>query len=281
MIAKFSPQETVASLQEIEADVAKGQSSADDIARSLLDVTSEIDARIAENTKLLTTSPSLDVLYRLKLAWRKFSVRLSVAEVELTRHAASMEEQLARVDQLNKTWQATFQSAKQPQTPPPVLERVQIVVDSVERTRQATESGQEHILTLQSHLSEEEARVRRALSSIDRAENQALQNIFVRDSQPLWSLETSLAAEWQKQRNESFRNSRPPSRPALCKQRVRPPRSPQAPTPTLGQWKLNYWLSVKYSKIFGVELISSSRAPTSCWGCLGIRSCPSRVFSLS
>ena len=113
-------------------------------------MTSEIDARIAEDTRLLTTSPSLDVLYRLKLAWRNFSVRLSVSEVELTRHAASMEEQLARVDQLNKTWQATLQSAKQPQTPPPVLERVQIVVDSVERTRQATESGQEHILTLQS-----------------------------------------------------------------------------------------------------------------------------------
>jgi len=184
-------QSALASLQEIEADVAKDQSSADGIARNLLDVTSEIDARIAEDTRLLTTSPSLDVLYRLKLAWRNFSVRLSVSEVELTRHAASMEEQLARVDQLNKTWQATLQSAKQPQTPPPVLERVQSVVDSIERTRQATESGQEHILALQSHLSEEEARVRRALSSIDQAENRALQNIFVRDSQPIWSLETS------------------------------------------------------------------------------------------
>jgi hypothetical protein len=173
-------QSALASLQEIEADVAKDQSSADGIARNLLDVTSEIDARNADDTKLLTSSPSLDVLYRLKLAWRNFSVRLSVSEVELTRHAASMEEQLARVDQLNKTWQATLQSAKQPQTPPPVLERVQSVVDSVGRTRQATESGQEHILTLQSHLSEEEARVRRALSSIDRAENRALQNIFVR-----------------------------------------------------------------------------------------------------
>jgi potassium-dependent mechanosensitive channel len=197
-------QSALASLQEIEADVAKDQSSADGIARNLLDVTSEIDARNADDTKLLTSSPSLDVLYRLKLAWRNFSVRLSVSEVELTRHAVSIEEQLARVDQVNKTWQATLQSAKQPQTPPPVLERVQSVVDSVERTRQATESGQEHILTLQSHLSEEEARVRRALSSIDRAENRALQNIFVRDSQPIWSLETSLAAEWEKQSDESF-----------------------------------------------------------------------------
>jgi potassium-dependent mechanosensitive channel len=36
------------------------------------------------------------------------------------------------------------------------------------------------------------------------AENRALQNIFVRDSQPIWSLQTSLGTEWQKQSDESF-----------------------------------------------------------------------------
>jgi potassium-dependent mechanosensitive channel len=197
-------QSAVASLQEIEADVSKDQSSADEIARTLLQLTNEIDSRIDEDTKLLTTSPSLDVLYRLKLSWRNFAVRLSVLEVGLTRYATSMEEQLARVDQLNKNWQATLQSAKQPQTPPAVLQSVQSVVDSVERTRQAAEAGQDHVLTLQSQLSEEQARVRRALSSIEQAENQALRNIFVRDSQPIWSLETSLGAEWQKHSDESF-----------------------------------------------------------------------------
>ena len=197
-------QSALASLQEIDANVSRDQSSADGIARTLLDLTSEIDARIADDTRLLTTSPSLDVLYRLKLAWRNFGVRLSVSDRELTRHATSLEEQLARLDQLNKTWQATLQSAKQPETPPPVLQSVQSVVDSIERTRQAAESGRDHVLTLQSHLSEQEARVRTALSSIEQAENRALQNIFVRDSQPIWSLETSLGTEWQKHSGESF-----------------------------------------------------------------------------
>ena len=87
-------------LQEIEADVAKGPSSADDIARSLLDVTSEIDARITKDTKLMTTeSVPLTCFTGSSLPGESLvSVRLSVAEVELTRHAASMEEQLARVD---------------------------------------------------------------------------------------------------------------------------------------------------------------------------------------
>ena len=197
-------QSALASLQEIDANVSKDQSSADGSARSLSDLTSEIDARIADDTRLLTTSPSLDVLYRLKLAWEKFGVRLSVSAHELTQHSSSLEEQLVRLDQLNKTWQATLQSAKQPQTPPPVLQSVQSVVDSVERTQQAAESGRDHVLTLQSHLSEQEARVRRALSLIEQAETRALQNIFVRDSQPIWSLQTSLSTEWQKHSGESF-----------------------------------------------------------------------------
>src|SRR5271166_2165595 len=197
-------QSALASLQEIDANVSRGQSSADGIARTLSDLTSEIDTRIADDTRLLTTSPSLDVLYRLKLAWESFGVRLLVSARELTQHAASLEEQLVRLDQLNKTWQATLQSAKQPETPPLVVQSVESVVDSIDRTRQAAQSGQTHVLTLQSHLSEQEARVRTALSSFDQAEKRALQDIFARDSPPIWSLETSLGTEWQKQSGESF-----------------------------------------------------------------------------
>jgi potassium-dependent mechanosensitive channel len=197
-------QSALASLQEIDANVSGDRSRADGIASTLSDLTSEIDARIADDTRLLTTSPSLDVLYRLKLAWEKFGVRLLVSARELTQHAASLEEQLGRLDQLNKTWQATLQSAKQPETPPPVLQSVQSVVGSIERTQQVAESARDHVLTLQSHLSEQEARVRTALSSIEQAENRALKNIFVRDSRPIWSLETSLGTEWEKHSGESF-----------------------------------------------------------------------------
>ena len=171
-------QSALTSLQEIDANVSRDQSSADGIARTLSDLTSEIDARIADDTRLLTTSPSLDLLYRLKLNWEDFGVRLLVSARELSRHATSLEEQLARLDQLNKTWQATLQSAKQPETPPLVLQSVQSVVDSIERTRQAAESGRDHVLTLQSRLSEQQARVRTALSSIAAGRNPSIEKHF-------------------------------------------------------------------------------------------------------
>src|SRR6516165_1877856 len=188
----FQAQAALDALQEIEADVSRDQSSADAIARTVSHLSSEIDARIADDTRLLTTSPSLEVLYRLKRDWRTFGVRLLVSARGLTGHATSLEEQLERLDKLNKTWQATLQSAKKPETPPPVLQRVQSVVDSVEHTRQVTESGQVHVLALQSSLSEAQARVRTTLSSIERAQTQALQHIFVRDSPPILNLKTGL-----------------------------------------------------------------------------------------
>jgi potassium-dependent mechanosensitive channel len=197
-------QSALASLQEIDANVSRDQSSAEAIGGTLFELTNEIDARNAESKRLLTTSPSLDVLYRIKLAWRTFNVRLSVLAAELTQDATSLEEQLGRLDKLNKTWQATLQSAKQLETPPPVLQSVQSVVDSVERTRQATESGQAHVLGFQSRLFEAQARVRTTLSSIEQAEIRALQNIFVRDSPPIWNLKTSLGTEWERNSGQSF-----------------------------------------------------------------------------
>ena len=157
-------QSVLTSLQEIDGNVSRDQSSADDIARNLSVLTSEVEARIDDDTRFLTTSSPLDMLYRLKLAWENFRVRLLVSDRELTEHSTSVGEQLARLDQLSKAWQATLQSAKQPETPPPVLQRVQSVVDSVERTRQAAESVRDHVLTLQSQLAEEQARVRSVLS---------------------------------------------------------------------------------------------------------------------
>jgi small-conductance mechanosensitive channel len=197
-------QSTLPSLQEIEATVSRDQSSAETIGGTLSGLTNEIDARAAEDRRLLTSSPSLEVLYPLKLVWRSFGLRLLASARELAQHATNLEEQLGRLDKLDKTWQATLLAAKQPETPAPVLRSVQGVVDSVERTRQATESIQANVFDLQSRISEQEARVRTALTLIEQGENRALKSLFVRDSPPIWSLQTSLGTEWAQHGGESF-----------------------------------------------------------------------------
>jgi hypothetical protein len=49
-------QSALISLQEIDANASRDQSSADGIARTLSILTNEIDARVADDTSLLTTS---------------------------------------------------------------------------------------------------------------------------------------------------------------------------------------------------------------------------------
>jgi potassium efflux system protein len=197
-------QSAMTSLEEIDASVSRDQSSAGAITGSLSNLMSEIDATIAEDMRLLTASPSLDVLYQLKSTWQNFGDSLSALARELGQRATSLEEERARLDQLKKIWQATLQSAKQPDTPQPFLQSIQIVVDSVERTRQAAESSRDQVLTLQGRLSEQEARVRIALSSVEQSQNQALKSLLVRDSPPIWSGESGLGREWEKQSGASL-----------------------------------------------------------------------------
>src|SRR5260370_17060927 len=118
------------SLREIGASVSRDQSSASDIGDSLSNLTSEIDATIAEDMRLLTASPPLDVLYRLKSTWQNFGDNLSALARELAQRATSLEEEPGRLDQMKKTCQPTLQSPNHPNTPQPFLHTTKILVDS-------------------------------------------------------------------------------------------------------------------------------------------------------
>jgi potassium-dependent mechanosensitive channel len=192
------------SLQAIDTSLEQSQSSAGVIADSLADLASETDAMMSEDMKLLKSSPNLDMLHRLKSTWQSFADDLSALGQRLAQRATSVEEERAHLDQLTRTWQATLQSAKQPGTPGPVVQSVQNVVDSIERTRQAAESCRAQILDLEIRLSQEETRVRAALSSVLQVQSRQLESLLVRDSLPIWSAGTDLGTEMMQQTGKSF-----------------------------------------------------------------------------
>ena len=195
---------TMATLQAIDTSLEESQSRALAIGESLSDLNSETDAMTADDMKLLKSSPTLDMLHRLKSTWQSFADDLSALTQKLAQRAASLEEARTRLDQLTQIWQATLQSAKQPTTPPPVLQSVQNVVDSIERKRQAAESTRAQILDLEVRLSEQETRVTIALSSVEQVQTRELESILVRDSPPIWSAETGLASEMMQHSGESL-----------------------------------------------------------------------------
>jgi hypothetical protein len=197
-------QSTETSLQEADASVSKAMSSTDDVTASLSNLISEIDPRMAEDTRLLGTSPSLDVLYRIKLTWQDLGENLSVFARELTENAKSLEEELARLDQLGRAWQATLQSAKEHDTPLPVLQSLQGIVGSVEKSQRAAQSAHAQVLTMLGRVSEEETRVQKTLFSVDRSRIGALKGLLVRDGPPIWNFGTGFGREWGEQTGESF-----------------------------------------------------------------------------
>ena len=200
----FEVQSAATSLDAIDASVARIQADADAIQEKLSKIISEFNPRMMEDTRLLGSSLSLDLLYRIKRTWRNFGRILSASARELKHFVTDLEERLPSLDQLTKTWEATLQLAKAPETPPPILQSIQGVVDSVERTRRSVESSRARVLTVLTRLSEEEARVRSVLSLVEQAQIRALKGLFVRDRPPIWSLATGLSGEWNKQSGRSL-----------------------------------------------------------------------------
>ena len=195
---------TIAVLQEINARSSRDQSTANLIAASLANLASEIDARMSDDTRLLEGSQSLDTLHRLTAIWDEIRDSLSTLTREVTKCAANLDQEIVRLDQLQKVWQLTLLSAQQPATPPAVLKRAQSIADSVEMTRKMAESGRGNVLTIQTRLSEEEARVQTFLSSLAERQSSTLKSLMVRDSPPLWHLGRDLGKNWKSRLPETF-----------------------------------------------------------------------------
>jgi len=191
-------------LHQIEDTLSKARAALESIDVGLTNLKAEIKARMAEDARILAGNPSLDLLYPLRTTWQTYTTNLTNSEQDLTQRAANLEDQLASLKQMNQVWQPTLQSAPQINMPPAVLQRVQKVIERIDKTKRTAESDRAQVLTLQSSLLMQEARIRRATAAITRAQSQALKDLLVREGQPIWTAPSTLTSEWQTQSDESL-----------------------------------------------------------------------------
>ena len=191
-------------LHQTEGTLSKARTALDSTNVSLTNLKAEIKAKKAEDARILAGNPSLDLLYRLRTTWQTYSTNLTSSEQDLTQRAANLEDQLASLKQMNQVWQPTLVSAPQINMPPAVLQRVQKVVERINKTKQTAESDRAQVLTLQSGVLMQEARIRSAIAAIDRAQSQALKDLLVRDGQPIWTAPTTLTSELRTESDESL-----------------------------------------------------------------------------
>ena len=159
------------------------------VEKRLPHLTKEIDLRTAENAKLLAASLPLELLHRLEVVLETFRDELATWNHDLTEPVKTLDDQIAHLDQLSKIWQSTLQLPELSQAAPEIPRRVQSLIDSIGRTRQAVESRRAEVLALQGRVLESTARVQTASSALEQAQAKAVKNLFVQDSPPIWGLE--------------------------------------------------------------------------------------------
>jgi potassium-dependent mechanosensitive channel len=196
-------QAALESLREIESGLSTDQTTTS-AANGLSDLTAEIESEIGDDTQLLRSNPSLQMLYPLKVSWQSFGDKLSAWNNELTRTGITLDEDLAHLAEQNKVWQLTLESAQQGGTTPEILQRVKDVIDSIEGTRHAVASRRAQVLALQSRAFEEAGRIRKMLTSIEQSEAGVLKGALSQNSPPIWSLMSGSQGEWTKNTGQSF-----------------------------------------------------------------------------
>lgn len=176
-----------ASLRDTEADLSSDQIITG-IETELSAVTREIDARLAEDSRALSPSPSLETLRALEAGWQKIDDNLTAWERDLRASASRLERQIGELGRRADTWEQTLALARgEGGTPPEVLQRIEAVIAATRQARAAVERRRAQALALQNRVVGQSARVKEALASISQAREVAVNRLFIRDSPPVWS----------------------------------------------------------------------------------------------
>jgi potassium-dependent mechanosensitive channel len=166
----------------------------DEIAKQLPILTREIDARLRESRRIIAQRPSVEILVTIEAEWRRLRRNLSGWTADLTSRATRIERQIAVVDELEKTWEQTLNAAKSSNAPPEVLRRIEAVITQIKQARETIDKQRARVLTMQSRVAVQDARIADALTSIRQGREDVLKRLFVRDGPAIWSAELRSSA---------------------------------------------------------------------------------------
>jgi potassium-dependent mechanosensitive channel len=178
---------TAQSIQGIQTSVSTDQVTAT-VENRLPPLMTEIELRTAELAKLLAASVPLEFLRNMELVLQRFRDELSTWNRDLAQRTKTLDDQFAQLDRLSKIWKSTVQLPELADMGPEIPKRVQNLIDLIGRTQRAVESLRERDLSLQGRVLEATARLQIAAATLEQAQANAVKNLFLQDSPPIWSL---------------------------------------------------------------------------------------------
>jgi potassium efflux system protein len=138
--------------------------------------------------KFLTGIVPSELLYSMEMVLQKYRDQLSSWNHDLTERSKILDSQIGRLDGLGKIWKATLQLPELSSAAPEIPQRVQSIIELIDRTQHTAESLRQKDLILQGHVLEATTRLQAIAPAFEQAQNNATKNLFVQDSPPLWSL---------------------------------------------------------------------------------------------
>ena len=175
-----------ASLQSIEGNLSADQATLE-IQQDLPMLTRESSARLEESSKTLSSNPSLPTLSRANREWEAVREELTEWKRSLMKRITQLDEDWARLDQLQQVWKATHASVMDAKMPPEILQQVEHVMAAVKRTQDKAEAQRMVVLGLQTRVAEQDGRAIHTLTAIERAREAYIRHLAVRDGAPIWS----------------------------------------------------------------------------------------------
>ena len=178
---------TFRSVQNVETTLSTDQVTAT-VERRLPALTNEIDLRGTEMAKYLTGIVPLELLYSMEIVLQKYRDQLSRWNHDLTERAKILDSQIRQLDGLSKIWRTTLQLPELSSAAPEIPQRVQNIIELIDRTQRTAQSLRQRDLILQGHALETTARLQAITPVFEQAQVNAAKNLFVQDSPALWSL---------------------------------------------------------------------------------------------
>lgn len=181
-------------LEKIQGDIDKSPSVAV-IESELPTLKKELDSRVSETNNLLTARPSLETLRMVEQDWKALANDIPGWKADLRGQITVFDNYLKELQEAQSLWQKTLESLEQNQTaerpagkiPAEILQKINQTIAAIKKTGKQIETARGELLTLQTRVSREEARINEILSSIQKIRQEALTYLFVRDSPAIWN----------------------------------------------------------------------------------------------
>ncbi|HEY6864222.1 MAG TPA: mechanosensitive ion channel domain-containing protein [Burkholderiales bacterium] len=165
---------------------AGDDSTARGVESDLRVLTREIDARLVDNRRAVARTSSIETLRRIEARWAPLRRNLAELARRLAARIERLDREAAQVDDAAATWAKTLEESRT-EAPPEIVKRLEALAGEIARTRTTIGAQRARLLALQNRVATQDGRMADAIAAARRAREDLEENIFERDSPPLWA----------------------------------------------------------------------------------------------